>query len=403
MTELFPIHTATACQLKWTWSTIMLKSGLTNSCHRVNSTRIHHHDFDSFHNTDKKLADRQLMLEGKWPQGGCEYCKNIEDAGGYSDRQFQKTIPGLVPPELDTDLTAVRVTPRILEIYFDNVCNMSCVYCWDGFSSRIEKENKKHGRFEQDGLVIDNRLEPAEDFKQLTEQFLRWMDANVQDLRRLHVLGGEPFYQPQLDTCLEFLESRSLPDLEFNIITNLKVPLPKLAAFCDRMKTLLAKRRLKRFDITCSIDCWGPEQEYVRYGIDMQEWQRNFEYLAEQKWLTLNINQTITGLTIKSMPDLIRYVNGFDRPIGHYFMACVNRPYLYPGIFGDGFWDKDFGEILSLMPKGQAKDMMLGLGYEFQSHARDAAKIQQLKTYLDEMDRRRNLDWRKTFPWLTEV
>lgn len=381
----------------------MLKPGVTNSCHRVNTTRIHHHDFDNFHNTDKKLDDRKLMLQGLWPSGGCEYCKNIEEAGGFSDRQFQKTIPGLVPPELDSNLTAVRVTPRILEVYFDNVCNMSCVYCWDGFSSRIEKENNRFGRFEIDGLVIDNRLKPATDFDKLTEAFWHWMESNAHHLRRLHILGGEPFYQPQLETTLEFLESRSLPNLEFNIVTNLKVPLPKLTAFCDRIKILLAKRQLKRFDITCSIDCWGPEQEYVRYGIDMEEWQRNFDYLASLRWLTLHINQTITGLTIKSMPDLIRYINSKDRPIGHYFMACVNRPHLYPGIFGKGFWDDDFDDILSLMPEGSPKQMMRGLQQEFDSHEKDERNIRHLKIYLDEMDRRRNLDWRNTFPWLMDI
>ena len=378
----------------------MLKTGSTMSCHRVGGTRISHHDFDSFHNTDKKVADRKLMLEGKWPAGGCEYCKNVEDSGGYSDRQFQKTIPGLVPPELESDPTAITVTPRILEVYFDNVCNMSCVYCWDGFSSRIEKENTRHGRFEKDGLVIDNFHVPVDNFKEINKKFWQWMDENVHELRRFHVLGGEPFYQPQLDTCLAFFEERSLPDLEFNIITNLKVPLPKLTAFCDRIKALLAKRKLKRFDITCSIDCWGPEQEYVRHGIDMQEWQRNFDYLADQKWLTLNINQTITALTIKSMPDLIRYINSKDRKIGHYFMACVNRPYLYPGIFGKGFWDDNFNEILSLMPVGHPKEMMKGIQMEVNAHARDHAKIQHLKIYLDEIDRRRGLNWQETFPWL---
>ena len=132
----------------------------------------------------------------------------------------------------------------------------------------------------------------------------------------------------------------------------------------------------------------------------MQEWQRNFDYLADQKWLTLNINQTIAALTIKSMPDLIRYINSKDRKIGHYFMACVNRPYLYPGIFGKGFWDDNFKEILSLMPDGYPKEMMKGIQMEVNTHARDHAKIQHLKIYLDEIDRRRGLDRQETFPWL---
>jgi hypothetical protein len=31
----FPIKTATACQLKWNWSTLFLTTGTTSSCHRT--------------------------------------------------------------------------------------------------------------------------------------------------------------------------------------------------------------------------------------------------------------------------------------------------------------------------------------------------------------------------------
>ena len=45
----FPIKTATACNSKWTWSTIWLNKGETSSCHRVID-----HTFDienfNFHN-----------------------------------------------------------------------------------------------------------------------------------------------------------------------------------------------------------------------------------------------------------------------------------------------------------------------------------------------------------------
>ena len=77
--KFFPIKTDTACQLKWNWSTIRLYTGETSSCHRVQSDNVSVDSFDQFHNTPKKLADRELMLHGKWPIGGCEHCKNIED------------------------------------------------------------------------------------------------------------------------------------------------------------------------------------------------------------------------------------------------------------------------------------------------------------------------------------
>ena len=133
------------------------------------------------------------MLDGQWPTGGCEYCKNIEDAGGVSDRLMMLNIPDLTPPELDNDLTKITVTPRIVEIYFDNVCNMSCIYCEDKFSSRIYQENIKHNEYKHKTLEIKNTATKSAQFETLTAEFWKWMQQNYQTGRRLHVLGGEPF------------------------------------------------------------------------------------------------------------------------------------------------------------------------------------------------------------------
>lgn len=407
--KFFPIVTETACQLKWTWSTLHLYSGETKSCHRVGSSVVSSETFNTFHNTPKKIADRELMLNGQWPQGGCEYCRDMETAGGQSDRQFHLQIPDLVPPELEADSSATIVSPRILEVYLDNVCNMSCIYCEDKFSSRIQKENEKFGRFESQGLVIANSEVRHPQFAQLQTAFWSWMETNYHHLHRLHILGGEPFFQTQFETCLQFLESHSNTNLEFNIVTNLKVSLPKLTDFVQRVRALLVQHKIKRLDITCSIDCWGDEQEYIRYGFDLDQWKKNFEYLAGQKWITLNINQTITGIGIKSIVPLLQYINQHrtTRKIGHYHMAVVNNQYFNPEIFGPGFFDKDFEQILETMPDDtwqhkNSRELMKTLQLQCKQGQRQPDQLIKLRVVLDELDRRRQLNWRTTFPWLVK-
>jgi len=408
--KFFPIETATACQLKWNWSTIRLYTGQTSSCHRVDSDIVDIDTFDQFHNTPKKLADRKHMLEGQWPGGGCEHCKNIEDAGGYSDRQLHLTIPDQSPPELEHDLLATVVTPQIVEIYFDNVCNMSCLYCWDGFSSKIQQENLRHGRFEKSGVIIDNRARKVDDIVAITDKFWQWMTQHGQEIRCLHILGGEPFYQKQFETCLDFFEQNPCRQLELTVVSNLMIPDKKFQTLIKRLRDLVGRRHLGRFDLTASIDCFGPEQEYVRYGLDLEQWQRNFEYLSEQKWVTLKINQTLSALTIKTVPELLKYVDTFRarRKIGHYFSTThYTHDCLHPTIFGTGFFDKDFKNILQCMPQDSqeqitARKYMQGIQKEINLHARDQKKINQLGVLLDEIDRRRDLDWKQTFPWLTK-
>lgn len=407
--KFFPIKTATACKLKWAWSTIRLYTGATSSCHRVTPTVV---DIDSdifdFHNTPKQLSDRRIMLEGKWPTGGCEYCKNIEDAGGSSDRMLQLTIPNQVPDELDTDRNAVVVSPKIVEVYLDNVCNMSCLYCWDGFSSKIQQENIRFGDFSDRGVEIKNQAIIAPNRDKLKNKFWEWLDCNYSTLERLNILGGEPFYQQDFLTCMEFLNSHDNPNLEFNVVSNLNIKHDKFKSNIMEIKKLVAARKIKRFDLTVSIDCFGKEQEYVRYGLDLELWKKNFEFLVNEKWIVLNVNQTISGLTIKTMLPLINYINLHRgvRRIGHYFSSVVHtHKFLEPGIFGKDFFKEDFDEILTAMNSDtdwneKYKSYMSGIYLQLNSVDRDQEKINQLGIFLNEIDRRRGLDWKQTFPWL---
>lgn len=399
--KVFPISTATSCQLKWNWSTIFLYSGRTFSCHRTAMSIVDTDNFDTFHNTALKLSDRQAMLEGKWPEKSCSYCRDLEQAGNYSDRQLHRTIPYNVPMELDNNPSAVEVTPTILEVYFNNTCNLACLYCSPWLSSKINQENIQHGTFDQNGI----KLEPftlKSDYSGMVEKFWQWMIKNGKNLQRLHVLGGEPFYQDEFEKCLDYFEKNPHPNLEVNIVTNLMVTESRLEYFVLKFKKLLADRQLRRIDITCSIDCIGPEQEFVRYGLDLNVWFKNFEKLMTHRWLTLNINQTVSILTIKTMPELLEKLNEWrqQRPIGHFFSEITPHPsYLKPSVLGDIF-SEDFEKILSLISEPNSRSYMSSIASKISKSVPDANELKKLQTFLNEKDRRRGTNWRETFPWL---
>ena len=345
MGKIFPIKTETSCQLKWTWNTLRLYNGISSACHRASMEPIDISTGFNFHNTPDKISARKTMLAGEWPSGGCEYCQKIEEQGGTSDRMFHLQIPDQSPLELEIDVTATSVTPRIVEVYLDNVCNMSCIYCWDGFSSKIQQENIKFGEFNNRGVVIKNNAVEHPDRETLKNKFWAWLDDNCHSLARLHILGGEPFYQQEFETILAFLEKDSYPNLEFNIVSNLNIAHDRFKKYINRIKQL----DIKRFDLTASVDCFGPEQEYVRYGLDLDLWRKNFEFLVSESWITLNVNQTISGLTIKTMHELIQFINQHrqNREIGHYFgTTLMTHSFLHPEIFGKDFFKNDFDKLI---------------------------------------------------------
>jgi organic radical activating enzyme len=403
----FPIRTATSCQLKWNWTSLYLNGGYSRTCHRTAETPLTPENFNNFHNTEIVLSDRKRMLQGLWPETSCSYCKNIEESGGVSDRLRQIDATDLSPPELMHNPESIVVSPVILEVFFSNTCNLGCLYCGPTLSSVINTENQKFGTLEK----TISLLAPIETHhKELIPSFWEWFPSGFVKLKRFGVLGGEPFYQKEFEKLLDMIDRHPNPDCELNIVTNLMVSPDRLSMFVEKLKKLLLTKKIKRVDITCSIDCWGPQQEYVRWGIDLEQWQKNFETLIMHKWLYISINQTITALTIKTMPELLIKLKEWNaiRPVHHHFGGPTPGPsYFNAGILGGEQFRQDFDYILSLMPQNTDEDKiaykyMAGIAGSITQSKVNPAEVTTLLKYLDEKDRRRNTNWELLFPWLAE-
>ena len=417
-----------------------LGQGTSSSCHRTDQAPIPLDNFASFHNLPNKIAARQMMQRGEWPQGGCQYCEKIEAANGMSDRMYQLHANhdlDRTPIELIQDPTTLEVVPTILEVYFNNVCNMACLYCGSNFSSKWEEENTRFGTFNHGGVYIgpiiagfgdknfhvianDGKLDQLTSNNSKYEIRLAdfWKYLHDKDryshIRYYQILGGEPFHQKrEFDMSLDFWESHPNPELTFNIITNLKVPHKKFCDYIDRFERMVNSGALKRLQITGSLDAWGPQEEYVRHGLDLREWEKNWEYLLDKPWIEMCVNAAITGLTIKTLPDLIERIQLWNKKrsesqsIHFSFMSVMTPQQLVPDIFGSGVFDTDFERLLDVMPNVNANDIsarehMMGIIQQIQTAPRKPEMIEALKIYLTELDRRRDTDWRPLFPWLDQ-
>jgi pyruvate-formate lyase-activating enzyme len=347
------------------------------------------------------------MLAGQWPEHGCEYCQDIEHAGGQSDRITNLDFPGIhAPPELSSDATATRVTPRMLEVYFDNTCNLKCLYCGPHFSSLWDAENKRHGAFQRGDLLIPSNFVKSSRIESNKQRLFEWLKTNSQHLSVFNILGGEPLYQPELDQCLDLFEAYPAPELKLQIFTNLNASLGRVQAMVQRVKRLIDTDCLREFEITASLDCWGASQEYVRYPLDLTVWERNFEYLVSETWINLIINSTITPLTVKTLPDLLTKINTWSqqRKIYHYQNSVNGPSYMFIDIFGDIF-QADFDRAIELKPMDTPEEIasrnyLTGIAQQSAHGGPNIAEIQKLYDFLNEIDRRRGTSWPETFPWL---
>ena len=404
---VFPIRNQAACVYKWTWNTFRLHNASSSSCHRVTPVHVPLDQFDQFHNTPAVINDRKLMLEGKWPGRGCEYCQSVEQQGGQSDRLYQNQIPGLTPVDFSLDCTAA-VTPRISEIYLTNTCDLACVYCLPGYSSRNNAELKKFGTYP----IGIHPVTPVINRDKYFAAYLAWLDRNYQHLTRLSILGGEPLLQKELWQILEFVRSRINHDIEIAINTNLNADPATVRQFVETGKELLISKKIKRLDICCSLDAWGPQVEFIRNGLDLARWQENFKYLIQNKWLSISVHHVITSLSMSTANDMqlaiAEYKKINPKIVQAYHVVDSGYQEIYhPDMFGAQFFQNNFEQLLATFPvltpwDEQAKLRLEGV-YKLMSVATpDLLRLTKLHATLDVTDQRRGTDWKYLFPEINE-
>lgn len=406
--QVFPIKSATSCRLKWSWSTVYLNQGVTSSCHRASSSGIPN-DFGDFHNTDIKIRDRTAMLNGQWPGSGCEYCRDIEELGGVSDRLFQNQVPGVYPSELDQDQSLVNVNPAILEVFFSNTCNLACVYCSAKHSSTIQSENNKFGGAIIPALdfnYVDNR------YKELVPKFWEWFNLNSQRLQRLQILGGEPLLQKEVLQLIEYFETNPHPNLEFNLVTNLMIPTSKFEQILQQLSSLQQTGKIKRIDIQVSVDCWGQSQQYIRHGFDTVMFEQNLLRMIDIGNFRIGLLSTVTALSIPSMPELVtKYNEWCQKQKIFWYMHLVlpnNQSIFDPAMFSYNLFDQYLADVRAQLPTETWDDQQLvnafdGIANKIRKMCQqDINRQQVLLQYLDTNDQRRNLNWKHMFPWLEQ-
>jgi hypothetical protein len=398
----FPIQNSSACVNKWGWNTFRLYTGGSSSCHRVDNVFVPLDNFDNFHNTPAVIEDRKLMLEGKWPEGrGCEYCRYKEESGGISDRLYHNSLTDGTPVDFDPNKNNLYVTPRVLEIYLNNTCNMACLYCIPIFSSKINDELKKFGPLPTQPRNV--YIERHVDSDAYLSKMLEWLEENSSKLQRISILGGEPFLQKEHDILLDWFSTHKNPELELSYNTNLNHRPGVMERHIARFKELLKERRINRLDISCSIDCWGPQQEFVRYGLNLNDWQRNFELLLENRWIHVHTASTVSALSIKTLPDLLQRINDYQKQGARIYQTFAgldgsNRVLYDPVMFGGEFFADDLKISMELAKDSGDRSRLEGIAAEISRSTINQKQLSRMHATLDIIDQRRNTDWKSLYP-----
>ena len=322
------------CAAKWLNATIWLGSGSTASCHHPPAHNIPleelKNNHTAIHNTKHKKIMRKMMIEGARPSE-CEYCWKIEDIGkdNVSDRIFKTII--YKDEELDSiynkswDYDAELKT---LEISFDRVCNLACSYCNASFSTTWARDIKKNGAyqnlvsdgaaaFQQDGSWVEPYNSDADN--PYIQAFWQWWDNGLSEsLDELRITGGEPLMSGNTWKLLDWFNNQN-SKMRFAINSN-------LIAKDDIIDKLIEKtKNIHEFHLYTSCEAVGNQAEYIRDGLDYNQWKKNITRILEEgNCHGVHIMMTINSLCLFSITEFFDEMLELKKQYGKNPTVSVN-------------------------------------------------------------------------------
>jgi len=308
----------TFCMAKWHHTTIYLQTGETHSCYHPRPHKIPLEeviiDASALHNTSQKKLERLEMLNGGKPSG-CQYCWNIENMGdNYVSDRKERNVTIYTPErymQIKKGSWDQNINPEYIEISFGNECNFKCGYCHPKHSSAYHKEIKDFGPY----TSVKNHRNDIDWFKVYEEEtnpyveaWWRWWPEVSKTLNILRITGGEPLLQSSTWRLLEDLDKNPLPNLELNINSNFGIKPILIDRLVERVNKLIEENKIKSFKMFTSIDTWGTPAEYIRTGLDLEVWERNFDkYMSETK-LPITFMITFNILSVTTFQSLLEKI-----------------------------------------------------------------------------------------------
>ena len=327
---------------------------------------------DIFHS--KHMNDlRSQFLNGEKPKG-CETCWKDEENGYKSKREIYVDI--LKNYEIDVDYGVVPEYPADYQIILNNSCNLKCRSCSPSHSTSWLKE-------------INNI--PAEDVVKigvqhfglkhgqpghLDSEFLNSIDDWLPHVRRIEIVGGEPFYSSTWENVLtHIIDKGNSKDIFLNMSTNVTI----------LNEELLVKmsENFKNVGIGLSIDGTGETFEYLRKNASWDVVKNNlltYHEYNKKYYGRLNFNYTHTTSWVNAyeLPETFAWGRE-NTPLFKFWLNIIHYPehmaiYMLPKIEKDRIkakWDlfnweeqqNDINALIEFMYSKQPSDDELKRNY----------------------------------------
>jgi hypothetical protein len=273
-------------------------------------------------------------------------------------------------------------------------------------------ELNKYGEFDNDGVVIKKSNYNEDNYSEILSHFWKNLVEILPTLKELNILGGEPFLIDELNQLIDFIDQNPSKDLDLTVVSNINIPHEKFVNDVNRLQQLQDSGKLKSVKINASIDGWDKSIEFQRYGLSLDLFEKNFLYLLNNTSLKLCINFTATCISIPSMPELMKKwaewnnirevdlsgarVETHERSQDYLDLDTLPSHFLIP------FLSKSIEYIDSIQHHTWQRERIENLKtyIEKTNSSGNEIKLKKLKIFIEEISKRRNIQWIDYYPWL---
>ena len=257
---------------------------------------------DQHWNSDHMRSVRRRMMAGETlPE--CDVCNNkLLNTNVYRD--YFTHLFGHKLPEVyqSTDAQSGHTTmdPVSWDYRFSNLCNFKCRTCGDMLSSSWETEQKQHGMLDTSNPKNNwMRTDIREHIRQFQEDQVEAEFAAAVEQHRveeIYWVGGEPLmYEQHWRYMPRIIELGDGPRLYARYNTNLsRIHYRGLDLYRDILS------HVRDWQICASLDGTNEIGEYIRTGLDYQQFCSNFEaglaIATNRRQMRLDFTLTLPGM-----------------------------------------------------------------------------------------------------------
>ena len=242
----------------------------------------------------------RMMANETLPE--CAVCNeqllNTDVYRSYFNQMFGHLREGVLAATDDSGHTTAL--PVSWDYRFSNLCNFKCRMCGDMLSSAWESEQRQHRMIDW-GNPKNGWMQPA-----VREQITQFQDTQIEAefsdaveqhrVAEVYWVGGEPLmYEQHWRYMQRIIALGDGPRVYARYNTNLsRVEYRGINLYHD----ILA--HIRDWQICASIDGTGRTGEYIRTGLDYEQWRRNFELgrniSTHRRQMRIDFTLTLPGL-----------------------------------------------------------------------------------------------------------